>query len=961
MASQTTKILDVTRSFVPVDPNAFPETYHATDKEDSPESRKPIVFYEGFNFLPTSYGYKSYFGVSSTLDIDAIPSRVDRVMVIQTDTFENLAVALCEDGIWTKTTNASGAWTHAITLAIPAEGVHLDWTYCVISNELFCYRQSGAFIYRFSNRPQLPTAGEIEGALPTVIDPDVPHPKNVFYGYTPNFLNMEGQMGIFKAGSRLGIWDSANATGWSSLDDFADFTPAVKTLVSISIFQEVTGRIVNILSSGDGFVIYATKSIVYIGKSDSSTMLWNPKVLIKNAGIAFMRECCSGASDTDQFAYTPVGLVQIDKDELKVIVPEVTDHLKDSREPIYLTILQGRYLFLEILDSNYIDGLVTFTETTVGGGQFDFPTSNPEIIDDIYNGNTAWQLAEAERLRLLAELEAADEDGYTPRWLATINNKQVVQPLGEGAPVFRGMGIPYNDALEFAPFDEVISAIPIEYDNNRVPVGYDYDKSPPTSINLRLTTPFKHRVNSGSSTTVITPVVYEMYDTAQAVGIPDILEGEDLSEELDHSITENWTIDDFIAYQTGIWADRDAEVIALLAYVAIYESSTRIGSTQKALNSGFIAVDGGSGSLAPVNVDDTDTVEIGIGLEGVGPSYTASHPCFANIYETGDITYTFNSATSTVDSGWTPPLLAYENGVISLQRIRGFVTGVQPVVNLTQEEEVELTELTDVYEFDEILGFIYDRTESVTWKVSDTVAECSIQVAALTTDMLDNNPTQTGYLQLAGYDYMDINGNPQFLPYTPPPPTLSYIWNPVPPLLFPPSSFLLQDGSIGPVYPTIPGALVYDLQLKKWGKMKQDYKVLLDYSPINSNTGNIIPYENFGIDGGAVLTNAKIALFNKNPVDSYIKMGKIGYWRQGVTSSEEVHVHFRSPSTGKIAIETSIDGSIVELGLYQEVEFTSALKASMEPSVTGRWHNIVVHGNYDIKHMEFRGTIVGNR
>lgn len=77
--TQAAKIIDITRSFVIVDPRTFPETLHATAREDFPENRVPVVPYKGFNFLPTAMGYKSYFGVNAQLDISALTSRVDKI------------------------------------------------------------------------------------------------------------------------------------------------------------------------------------------------------------------------------------------------------------------------------------------------------------------------------------------------------------------------------------------------------------------------------------------------------------------------------------------------------------------------------------------------------------------------------------------------------------------------------------------------------------------------------------------------------------------------------------------------------------------------------------------------------------------------------------------------------------------------------------------------------------------
>src|SRR5690348_15105999 len=116
MSAQSAKFIDITRSFIPLDPATFPDTLHGTAREDFPEDAAKVVAYKGKNFLPTSYGYKSYFGMNSALGIDALTSRLDRILILQTSIFSNILVAMCEDGIWLKQGEEAGAWTHAITL-----------------------------------------------------------------------------------------------------------------------------------------------------------------------------------------------------------------------------------------------------------------------------------------------------------------------------------------------------------------------------------------------------------------------------------------------------------------------------------------------------------------------------------------------------------------------------------------------------------------------------------------------------------------------------------------------------------------------------------------------------------------------------------------------------------------------------------------------------------------------------
>jgi hypothetical protein len=177
----------------------------------------------------------------------------------------------------------------------------------------------------------------------------------------------------------------------------------------------------------------------------------------------------------------------------------------------------------------------------------------------------------------------------------------------------------------------------------------------------------------------------------------------------------------------------------------------------------------------------------------------------------------------------------------------------------------------------------------------------------------------------------------------------------------PGGTFFLRSGSPAPVYPTIEGALVYDLQLKKWGKMRQRYKHLLDYSPINSTSSGIVDFAAFGILGGILTSAGKIKLFDRYPTDSYISYGKIGYYRDGNTSPEEVRVDFRELCTGYVKVETSLDGHFLASELTKTEAFTSVSSVTLYGAYPGRWANIEIGGIFDINYLEYRGFKQGRR
>lgn len=345
--AQTTKYVDLTRTYVPMDPNSFPDSLHVVDSKE--ENRIPVIPYDGRNILPTAYGYKSYFGTGTELGIGALAERVDWLLLFQNEAMNNFLIALCDSGIWFKAGSTSGAWTQAVVLPHNRENplIHYEWTYTVLNNVLYCYRENGANFY--------------------TIDSIVPAPGIVVATKTPTFLNMAAQKGIFKAGNRLGFWDSANSTAWSTLDDKEEFTPDLETLAGFATFDHVIGRIINIKESGDDFIIYATKSIVHVRKAVESLYMWDPVRILPNAGIAYKEQVVVSVPDTVHFAYTNIGLVKISDGSPEVIVPEVTDFFKLGKFPKYLQVLEGRYLFVQFMGSDYVTGFPLIQEGQIPG------------------------------------------------------------------------------------------------------------------------------------------------------------------------------------------------------------------------------------------------------------------------------------------------------------------------------------------------------------------------------------------------------------------------------------------------------------------------------------------------------------------------------------------------------------------------------------------------------------------
>lgn len=350
---QITKIVKLLNSYIPGDPNTIAENLRYTVNEDSPEQGDPIVAFEGYNFLPTEYGYRSYFG-ESALSLAALTSRCSELLMFQGASYANLLIALCEDGIWTSDPSvAAGAWVHEYTVAFDPL-VYKRWTYTILNGNFYCYQEGNSVV-------NILNATALTWTTPA-----------------PSFLTMAGQKGIFRAGGRLGFWDSANSVSWTSALDYMDATPSLVTGAGNTKFRDVVGNIVTILPHGDGFIIYSTKSIVGVHLTQAINSLWKAAVVNGIAGIAYSTHVCQGASDTQHFVYATNGLAMVGSysetdgnHQYAPILTGTSDFLRESNQPMRLTCHEGRYLFLSLIDDTYIDGAISSRIVSIPGSSLE--------------------------------------------------------------------------------------------------------------------------------------------------------------------------------------------------------------------------------------------------------------------------------------------------------------------------------------------------------------------------------------------------------------------------------------------------------------------------------------------------------------------------------------------------------------------------------------------------------------
>lgn len=933
---QAARFVDITRSFFPCDPNTFPESLF---EARTVENRVPITAYKGYNILPTSYGYKSYFGTNQRLGIDGLAAKVDYVFVFQNASLQNILIALCDSGIWYKVGTTAGAWTnaYATTPYNPVSApTYYPWSYCIINDELYCYRQNWPSYQKLSSQVAAPGF-----ALTNVV---------------PSFLNMAGQLGIFRAGNRLGFWDSADSTAWSSLDDFADFTPSLETLAGSAVFSQVIGRIINIVGHAQGFMIYSTKSAVFIREAPESLFQWEPVRIIDNAGIAYRRQVTASVPDNIHYVYTNVGLYEVKNAVPKIIVPQVTDFFKKAAGPKFLRFLEGRYLFVQSLNADFINGIPQFTDEEVPATQITFPGVDLTLQDRVNDALTQ------------------GSNGFCPIY-DDISSGKILQPEGQDPDTFwRPIWTAYLSQVGQISPDVIFETTPCSVIS---------EQGTPVAMNPKDADTYG---KASTDTTNKTPVLGSVF-----------LDG-------------NWTITRFVQAQMAIWAQADkASAARLAAMLSKTHTSTKTSETPTDQSS-FTETRCDIGQF--VTKWSTPVLQISrckvtltrFALESVKLRiYTSKRVVSqffpSSIIERDTLHWLVTAGSFGNGSGCIGPTpeaaanlcrntLIYPNPLISADIIviqtcnespRNAITpgnymgltriynkcppgsspqGASPCLclkdayylnNFTTISYIENVPQNTALKPDTAIMTITGWKETTTGQVISS-SSCDEPFADTGDTPLYPKPSDLGELCSEPFPPFVIEGTPP----------VTVTW-PDQTVVLPPSTFLLQDGSGEPIYPTYEGAYVYDTQLEKWGHYKGRHKQLLDYSPINTYGPSQQSYPKFGMMAGMLSEGGQLFLFDDRPADASITYGKFGYDRRGVTSPEELVVHMAAKSDFVATVETSLTGKNLTTGLDKSVGFSDTDTAVVQGAYPGKWQNLRIDGTFDINYIEYRAQRKGNR
>jgi len=1050
--AQRTKRVGLERSYQPIDPNTMPETLHATDSEDAPEQRIPVIPYEGYNFMPTAYGYRSYFGTNAAIEGDPMLNHDNtrEIFCVQLGDLSNLIVALCDEGIYTRSGDISDSFVQQIALVAPADETLLEWSYCIIENILYVYRQAEDHVWTLDL---------------TAISP-------AWTENTPTTLNMAGQLGIFKAGGRLGFWDSDNSVGYSSFEDKFNVTPAISTGANITKFVDVIGSIINIVQHGDGFIIYATKSIVGVFKDSANTFLWKAVVISNKAGIAYRKQCVISEPDSLHYAWTSIGLMKIDKLQAELVGTEVYDFLKESQLPVYLKFLEGRYLFIQLPDADYVDGIITFFTHTVEESSFTLSRvaeTVDQLPDRLITVNYPSDELSADTFRAYdlfpdhavvvedkgscanprrrctgvdyghyrdhfwypsnpgTNLDPLIGDLTTLVWSLypmTINSRvynagATENPLlitQQPSSQLKGFGSSGILEADFHTLDNEQN-----FFSKSFALGEAYKRYLAAYLNELYTTrlPFQLGdtvINQAEDTTS-----YQIPVSTQGLGFDATwLSGVKKSPSttpLNDPVNPHFAfayLDDFW-YEFGrsgelfyfLMRPREVNNVSFLItnsysnikYPVTVNLSSPAGGTPLTLTQ--LANDIDQYNLGADPTDEVPTLDVATGnivcpdlatlrrllndvliaddmlnhLIGSGWTLTPSgaptykYVNLAGVQSSGSLAGLSASYDATPVAAIGDQLRFHLNGAAGEEfTIKLFAAGLESADNIRRTLlTTPVTPCTFYVHFNYSYPYEYLRYDangnpsvSATPVPAMTFAQVKAAVEANSACAIpggggnpSDDPTEGSRLMGVGMTVEPDTFLTEFT-YTLEGYEFTYPGSELV-FTFPGSTFLMQRGTAAPFDIVWQGSYVYDTGYKKWGKQKGEFRQLLDFSPVNSTAIGTIPYTQFGVKAAILDNDGYIRMFDMHPDDSVIKYGKMGLYRGGMTSLEMIKADFRQNCTGQLQLETSLDGRTVETGLTKTRDYEDVAQVVEGFNQSGKWHNLIFRGQFDLSYLEFVG------
>jgi hypothetical protein len=999
-------MVDLTQSYLPIDPDTFPKNLYYTVAEDAPDKGLPILPYDGFNFLPTYYGYKSYFGHGIFLGVSALslPSgeRIQEVITFQLGDYRTLLLVFTTNKMYYNLASEGGSSWKEVT----STETQFPWTYAYLGSSLYFYKGGANPIHSINSTALTYTSAASWSVAFGTHTPVVG---------TTSILTAD-MYGIFRANGRIGMWNTSNGVFWGGFFERFNFTPDTSTQAGQATFKSVKGNILHIEEQGDGFLIFSTRNIVGVRPTGDASVLWDSSTVSDSAGIIWRYNVCRGREVGDFLVYSTSGFIQIGsynglekKYAITSIFPELYDFIKEQRAPVRLALINGRYLFISSADRALLDG----NAYRDFNGAYDFVGGSPggEVVattkikwNTVCDRATNLSDQQGEWTSTAAMVDTAGNintglfAAYPfsfPEFYEENLTGHPRKPLPTHVDVFNGtsyirktLADYFQDQIDFSAVSGGITCYKV-----RLTQLVNHPSAPVQSLqfdangNATYTSPVAATI--GDTLFSLTPITLanaernvrmQQYKTAYNITsrtftvylagsdprttLPPLIETLKACQEAEFALRnaleiylagDNSVIGRYAAYGTRIYHSS-----------GIFSFDLNTGSTEgewQEVMQGMPFAYSGYPYKVPGAIDtdvtgwslqEPETYSISDWQldEMMMPGMSSPSGISYYYLHNGAYTTSFNDATPEV------PLYASGRNVGENATTIALNSASSPSSYVMYDTRYPVNNM-------EVVGNAFRVTGSeggsaYYWHYVDNLQEFINPWYHLPAYA---EPAVAPAFVFDYYRYEwevvpenTVDNGAEWDLYTGAGIGTSVGWEDTSyEVTYPETGFFLLGENTIPKQPALRGGFLYDFDLKKFGKYLCDHYAIMDYKSFN-NSSALIETSNFGVDAGYVKLDGSMTLFTERPTVSQLTYGKIGYERKGVTQAQEVRVEFRDTPNCTVSFKSYIDGA-----LYTTTEVTTADELVMYLSTIGRFHTITFSGTFDLTYLEFRGNTAGRR
>jgi len=190
----------------------------------------------------------------------------------------------------------------------------------------------------------------------------------------------------------------------------------------------------------------------------------------------------------------------------------------------------------------------------------------------------------------------------------------------------------------------------------------------------------------------------------------------------------------------------------------------------------------------------------------------------------------------------------------------------------------------------------------------------------------------------------------------------------LPAVALPPGHFMGVQGQTASIPPVFNRTLLLDVQLGTWGSCDVPVRCMFDYSPVNAPTTTVatgtaghaytLGYDDFALKLSAVRADGQLVTFTPDPADSFLTVGKCGFFEQYLTRLTEVRWDVIRSVKAAIGVKSSIDGTRLSPSMGKDTKGDGMF---LRTTRVGKWFLFTLNGNFAVKGLSFKGVFGGKR